>query len=80
MLGYTKLSWDNESGNVKQPASATKYWNQLSVNEEAAAGVLGYTKKSWDNQSGGETQPDSFYKSWHQLTSCGEIYNQYMNR
>ena len=80
MLGYTQFSWDNESDNVKQPAAASKYWNQLTANEKAAAMVLGYTRKIWNNDSGSEPQPAAADKYWHQLTSCGEIYNQYMNR
>ena len=29
VLGYTGKSWDNESGQEKQPASSALYWRQL---------------------------------------------------
>ena len=29
LLGYTELSWDNESGNEPQPAASDKYWADL---------------------------------------------------
>ena len=72
MLGYTQVSWDNESGEEKQPASADKYWANLTDSEKAAARVLGYTEKAWDDESGSEAQPASAIKHWDELTSCGE--------
>ena len=70
MLGYTQKNWDNPK--EKQPASAEKYWAELTDSERAAAAVLGYTGKIWDNDSGTEKQPASADKYWIELTSCGE--------
>ena len=73
VLGYTQVSWDNLSGEEKQPVSSDKYWTGLTQHQQAAAIVLGYTKTTWDNMSGSEPQPTSAYKGWSELTSCGEI-------
>lgn len=64
MLGYTQVSWDDESGRELQPPSSEKYWAQLTDKERAAATVLGYTKAIWN-------QPASVDKYWNELTSCG---------
>ena len=48
ILGYTQVSWDNESGKEQQPSSAKKRWTQLTFQERAAAAVLGYTGSMWD--------------------------------
>ena len=72
-LGHTAKTWDNLSGQEKQPSSDTKYWAELTTKEQAAATVLGYTGKSWDNESGQEKQPASDALSWRQLKSCGEF-------
>ena len=69
VLGYTQVSWDNESGLEPKPASDDKDWNELTDNERAAAVVLGYTEMSWDT---GAPQPASDDKDWSQLTVCGE--------
>ena len=69
-LGYTQKTWDDVSGNEKKPASAEKYWAELTDSERAAAAVLGYTQKNWDNAN--EKKPASAGKSWSELTSCGE--------
>ena len=71
MLGYTQVTWDNESGKEKTPVSADKYWAELTQHEQAACIVLGYTKKVWDNDSGKEKQPAVAEKSWANLTTCG---------
>ena len=71
-LGYTKLSWDDESGQERKPLASFKSWAQLTANEKAGAALLGYTQSSWDNVSGSETQPASADKSWDELLSCGE--------
>ena len=71
-LGYTKLSWDDESGQERKPLTSFKSWAQLTANEKAGAALLGYTQSSWDNVSGSETQPASADKSWDELLSCGE--------
>ena len=72
-LGYTQVSWDNASGEEKQPASTEKAWAELTAKEKAAASVLGYTAKSWDNDSGEEPQPASFNdKYWDELYTCGQ--------
>ena len=68
VLGYTQVIWDNESGKEKQPASAKKYWAQLTDAEKAAAVVLGYTGGTWDGKGG---KPESANKYWAELTSCG---------
>ena len=72
MLGYTPVTWDNESGQERLPWSATKSWAALSSNEKDAAGALGYTELTWDNESGAEPQPLSAAKSWAQMTACGD--------
>ena len=77
VLGYTQASWDNLSGEEKQPWSASKAWHELSTNQKAAALLLGYTQITWENESGSEPQPVSATKSWAELTACGsaEHYN-----
>ena len=72
VLGYTRLSWDNFSGEEVQPLTSLKSWAMLTKNEKAAAKLLGYTKRSWDNTSGFEQQPASYSKFWDDLTMCGE--------
>ena len=69
-LGYTKLSWDDETGQERQPLASFKSWAQLTTNERAGAVLLGYTQASWDNVF--EGQPASAFKSWDQLLVCGE--------
>ena len=73
VLGFTQVSWDNLSGQEKQPISSDKDWAALTQHEQAAAIALGYTKTTWDNMSGSETQPTSTGKAWSELTSCGEM-------
>ena len=70
-MGYTQVSWDNDSGQERQPISATKSWAALTNDEKQAAVLLGYTQQSWDNESGLEQQPHSSFKSWRELTACG---------
>ena len=72
VLGYNQVSWDNASGEERQPASADKYWANLTQSEKAAAVLLGYNGTIWDNDSGSEPQPVSAIKHWDELTSCGE--------
>ena len=72
VLGYTQVSWDDLSGEEKQPVSSDKYWTGLTQHQQAAAIVLGYTKTTWDNMSGSEPQPASADKGWSGLTSCGK--------
>ena len=69
-MGYDQVSWDN--GKVKQPASSSRYWHQLTTKEKTAAVNLGYTAITWDNLSGGEKAPASAGKSWAELSSCGK--------
>ena len=64
VLGYTQVSWDNESGEEPQPASYDKFWTELTDEERAAAVSLGYTQAIWD-------QPAAGNKYWAELTSCG---------
>ena len=64
VLGYTQVSWDDESGKEPQPSSTDKGWVQLSDKERAAAVSLGYTQAIWD-------QPAAVSKYWDGLTSCG---------
>ena len=71
-LGYTKLSWDNESGQERKPLASFKSWAQLTANEKAGALLLGYTQSTWDDVSGSETPPASTDKSWDELTVCDE--------
>ena len=71
-MGYTQVSWDNESENEKQPSVAEKPWSQLTAQEKALLTVLGYTAKAWDNVSGNEEQPAVNSKFWDDLSVCGE--------
>ena len=71
-LGYTKLSWDDESGQERQPLASFKSWSQLTANEKAGALLLGYDYASWDNVLGSEIQPMSASKNWDELLLCGE--------
>ena len=57
ILGYTKETWNNLSGNEVQPASVSKSWFDLNDNERGALSIMGYTKDSWDGR-----QPDSITK------------------
>ena len=47
-LGYTQVTWDNDSGKEPQPASSSKAWAELTDVERNAAVALGYSQLSWD--------------------------------
>ena len=47
-MGYTQVSWDNESGKEPQPASSSKSWADLTAVEKRAAVALGYSQLLWD--------------------------------
>ena len=47
-MGYTQVSWDNESGKEPQPASSSKSWADLTDVEKKAVVTLGYSQLSWD--------------------------------
>ena len=51
LLGYTQVSWDNNSGKEAQPASASKKWIDLTAQEMSSATVLGYTEQTWSTIS-----------------------------
>ena len=70
VLGYTEASWENLSGQERQPWSYGKPWIRLTDIERIGAALLGFTEKSWDNKSGLEPQPISYSKSWSELTVC----------
>ena len=53
VLGYSQVTWDNESGMERVPASAAKSWSALSDNEKEAAAVLGYSQVTWDGETVG---------------------------
>ena len=73
VLGYTQLSWDNISGEEKQPLSMDKYWDELTELEQVAAFELGYTPKMWDK---GKKLPPAMEKHWAELTtSCGDVHH-----
>ena len=57
VLGYSKLAWDDKSGQALQPWSSIKRWTFLTDTEKEAAMLLGYNERSWDNKSGLEAQP-----------------------
>ena len=71
LLGYDKNSWDNESGEEKEPWIARQFWTSLTTTQRAAASYLGYTETLWDDASGVEPQPAVFDKYWDEMTSCG---------
>ena len=67
-LGYTKLTWDNDSGFEQKPWSFIKLWSSLTKNEKDAAKVLGFTKKSWEKKR----KSRIFQKKWDDMTSCSD--------
>ena len=71
-LGYTQVSWDNESSDEQQPLTSFLSWAALTDKEKLAGTLLGYTARSWDNLSGSERQPAVGDKSWSKLTSCAD--------
>ena len=71
-LGYTQVSWDNESGNENQPSIDDKSWSEISAQEKALLTFFGYTEKTWDNESGEEERPASWEKPWSDLSVSGE--------
>ena len=71
-LGYTQVSWDNESDGEQQPLTSFLSWSALTDEEKAAGTLLGYTAANWDNLSGSEPQPAVVEKSWSELTSCAD--------
>ena len=62
-LGFTKVKWDNWSGQEPQPQTLEKNWGRLTEDEQAAARKLGFTQLIWDTQ-----QPDVLAKFWSALT------------
>lgn len=70
LLGYTQVSWDNLSGEEKQPDSMDMDWEELSERERTALDVLGYTRKKWED----EEEPASMTKGWANLTSSGDTH------
>ena len=76
-LGYTKITWDNESGDQKQPWAAIQFWSALSVKERRAALYLGWAEATWNNVGGNEPQPPINKKFWDEISVCGE-YNFFM--
>ena len=73
VLGYTQVSWDNISGEEKQPSSTEKYWDELTEQERAAAITLGYTRPMWDKD---KKLPPAMEKHWAELTtSCGDVHH-----
>ena len=72
MLGYTQVSWDNESDEEQQPLASFLSWAALTDEEKAAGKLLGYTAANWDNLSGSEPQPAVLEKLWSELTSCAD--------
>ena len=71
-LGYTQVSWDNESDEEQQPLTSFLSWAALTDEEKAAGTLLGYTATNWVNLSGSEPQPAVVEKSWSELTSCAD--------
>ena len=64
-MGYTQVSWDNESGKEPQPASISKKWTDLTGIEKTAAVVLGYSQLSWD-----DPWPAAYNKNFAELTAA----------
>ena len=77
-LGFTQVSWDNVSGQEKQPVIEEKSWSDMTHDERVAAVALGYTGKAWDNESGKEKQPAYEDQSWTELTTCCEYLSCYV--
>ena len=72
MLGFTQVTWDDYTGEERQPASLKKFWHMLTAGEKAGALVLGYTRKIWDDRSSEEMRPASHTTHWAELTTCGK--------
>ena len=72
MLGYTQVTWDDYTGEERQPASLKKFWHMLTAGEKAGANALGYTQKVWDDRSSKEMRPASHTMNWAELTTCGK--------
>ena len=71
-LGFTQVSWDNDSGEEQQPLTGFLSWAILTDEEKAAASVLGYTATNWNDLSWSAAQPTVVDKSWAELTSCAD--------
>ena len=72
VLGYNQVSWDNESGEERQPLQSRMIWASLSSVEQEAVVLLGFTQGTWDGRSEFSAQPASVSKYWSELTVCGE--------
>ena len=72
MLGFTQVTWDDYTGEERQPASLKKFWHMLTAGEKAGALTLGYTREIWDDRSSEEMRPASHTKHWAELTTCGK--------
>ena len=72
VLGYSQVSWDNESGEEQQPVTQFLSWAALTDDEKAAGTLLGYNATRWDNVSRSEAEPAVVDKSWSELTSCAD--------
>ena len=66
VLGHTQISWDNDSGRERQPASEDRDWSQLTDRQMAAALVLGYNQGMWDGLITAP-QPDTANMGWSEL-------------
>ena len=71
-LGFTQVSWDNESGEEQQPLTGFLTWAVLTDEEKAAASVLGYTATNWNDLSWSAAQPTAVDKAWAELASCAD--------
>ena len=76
VLGFTQVSWDNESGEEQQPLASFLSWAALTDEEKAAGTQLGYTATNWDTVVGSTSEPAVANKGWAELTSCpdGEFH------
>ena len=72
VLGYRQVSWDNESGQERQPWQSRMIWASMTSVQRRAVVLLGFTQDTWDGRSEPSLRPASYSKKWSELTACGE--------
>ena len=67
VFGYTKDSWDNESGHERQPNSINRPWDELTKKKRNALKALGLTRASWNGRWRGHGRKFVVYASLHDV-------------
>ena len=81
VFGYTKGSWDDDSGREGQSNVTSRPWEELTMKKRNALKALGLNRANWNNRWRGNRigqgaakdvesygVPTVFYKPWVQLT------------